>query len=194
MICSRVLRRSGFVNGSKTLPCNMSVRSRARIAAGDEVDDGFPFDVFGAMAEHRLFDIPFPVDVGGVGLDRAASATAAAVEELAYFSNSVAAIFDVHCILAGNALNQGSPEQRGRWLPPLIGGEIVAAFATSEPGASSDLSPDAVQTEATRTSTGWRITGRKRWITNSPVADVIVVLARTAERLSLFIVPTTALG
>jgi alkylation response protein AidB-like acyl-CoA dehydrogenase len=165
-----------------------------RIAAGDEVNDGFPFDVFGAMAEHRLFEIPFPTDVGGEGLGRAASATAAAVEELAYFSNSVAAIFDVHCILAGNALNQGSPEQRRRWLPPLIGGDIIAAFATSEPGASSDLSPDAVQTEATRTSTGWRLNGRKRWITNSPVADVIVVLARTGARLSLFIVPTTIAG
>lgn len=165
-----------------------------RIAAGDEVDDGFPFDVFGAMAEHQLFEVPFPSDVGGLGLDRAASATAAAVEELAYYSNSVAAIFDVHCILAGNALNQGSPEQRHRWLPPLIGGDIVAAFATSEPGASSDLSPGAIQTQASRTAGGWRLDGRKRWITNSPVADVIVILARTGTRLSLFIVPTETRG
>lgn len=165
-----------------------------RIATGDEVDDGFPFDVFGAMAAHEMFRIPFPADVGGYGLSRPASATAAAVEELAYYSNSVAAIFDVHCILAGNALNQGSPDQRHRWLPPLVGGEIVAAFATSEPGASTDLSPDAVTTQATKTATGWRLDGRKRWITNSPVADVIIILARTGEKLSLFIVPTTTPG
>ncbi|PBC36799.1 acyl-CoA dehydrogenase [Rhodococcus sp. ACS1] len=166
----------------------------ARIAAGDEVDDGFPFDVFGAMANQKIFEIPFPADVHGAGLARPSSATAAVVEELAYYSNSVAAIFDVHCILAGNALNQGSPEQRNRWLTPLVRGEIIGAFATSEPGASSDLSPQAVQTVATRTATGWRLDGRKRWITNSPVADVIVILARTGERLSLFIVPTTTPG
>ncbi len=147
-----------------------------RIAAGDEVDDGFPADVHGA------------------GLARPASATAAVVEVLAYDSNSVAAIFDVHCILAGNALNQGSPEQRNRWLTPLVRGEIIGAFATSEPGASSDLSPQAVQTIATRTATGWRLDGRKRWITNSPVAEVIVILARTGEWLSLFTVPTTTPG
>ncbi|MEU2007182.1 MULTISPECIES: acyl-CoA dehydrogenase family protein, partial [unclassified Rhodococcus (in: high G+C Gram-positive bacteria)] len=166
----------------------------ARIAAGDEVDDGFPFDVFGSMANQKIFEIPFPADVHGAGLTRPASATAAVVEELAYYSNSVAAIFDVHCILAGNALNQGSPAQRSRWLTPLVRGEIIGAFATSEPGASSDLSPQAVQTVATRTPGGWRLDGRKRWITNSPVADVIVILARTGERLSLFIVPTTTPG
>ncbi|MGW5110622.1 acyl-CoA dehydrogenase family protein [Nocardia sp. NPDC004123] len=166
----------------------------ARIAAGDEVVDGFPHDVFGSMAQSSLFEIPFPSDVGGTGLERPASATAAVVEELAYHSNSVAAIFDVHCILAGNALNQGSPEQRRRWLIPLINGEIVAAFATSEPGASSDLSPEAVQTVATKTVNGWVLNGRKRWITNSPVANVIVVLARTDQRLSLFIVPTSSKG
>ncbi|MER6936144.1 acyl-CoA dehydrogenase family protein [Nocardioides sp. NPDC127514] len=166
----------------------------ARIAAGDEVDDGFPSDVFTAMAEERLFEIPFPADVGGAGLTRPASATATVVEELAYHSNSVAAIFDVHCILSGNALNQGSTEQRRLWLEPLVRGQIIGAFATSEPAASSDLSPHAVQTVATRTGTGWRLVGRKRWITNSPVADVIVVLARTEEQLSLFFVPANAPG
>ncbi|MGW5105968.1 acyl-CoA dehydrogenase family protein [Nocardia sp. NPDC004123] len=165
-----------------------------RIAAGDEVDDGFPFDVFGAMATQKIFEVPFPADVHGTGLTRPASATAAVVEELAYYSNSVAAIFDVHCILAGNALNQGSADQRQRWLTPLVRGEIIGAFATSEPGASSDLSPQAVQTVATKTATGWRLDGRKRWITNSPVADVIVILARTEQTLSLFIVPTTTAG
>ena len=72
-----------------------------RIAAGDEVTDGFPRDVFEAMAGQRLFEIPFPADVGGAGLARPASATAAVVEELAYHSNSVAAIFDVHCSGSG---------------------------------------------------------------------------------------------
>ena len=79
-------------------------------------------------------------------------------------------------------------------MTPLVRGEIIGAFATSEPGASSDLSAHAVHTVAARTRCGWRLHGRKRWITNAPVADVIVVLARTDERLSLLIVPAAAPG
>jgi alkylation response protein AidB-like acyl-CoA dehydrogenase len=165
-----------------------------RIATGDEVEDGFPTDVFEAMAREDLFQITFPADVGGLGLTRPASATAAAMEELAYHSNSVAAIFDVHCVLAGTALNQGSAQQRQQWLVPLIRGDMIGAFATSETGSSSDLSPQSVQTSGIRTATGWRLDGRKRWITNAPVADVILVLARTGERLSMFIVPASAAG
>lgn len=166
----------------------------AQIATGDERVDGFPHEVFGSLAGEGLYRIPFPNDVGGDGLSQPAAATAAAVEELAYYSNSVAAIFDVHCILAGNALNQGSPAQREQWLRPIVTGEIVGAFATSEPGASSDLSPDAVQTTAIADGDGWVLNGRKRWITNSPVADVVVVLARTDSGLTTFIVPTNTPG
>ncbi|KSZ56623.1 acyl-CoA dehydrogenase [Rhodococcus pyridinivorans KG-16] len=166
----------------------------SRIARGDERLDGFPRDAFEALATSGLFRIPFAGDVGGDDLAHPASSTAVAVEELAYYSNSVAAIFDVHCILAGNALNQGTAAQRRQWLIPLVNGEIVGSFATSEPGASSDLSPSAVQTEATRTDSGWVLHGRKRWITNSVVATFVVVLARTGDRLSTFIVPTDTPG
>ncbi|QJY44472.1 acyl-CoA dehydrogenase family protein [Pseudonocardia broussonetiae] len=166
----------------------------ARIANQDERTDGFPRDVFDALGAEGLYRIPFEADVDGDGLTHRATATAVAVEELAYYSNSVAAIFDVHCILAGNAVNQGSPEQRERWLKALIKGETVGAFATSEPGASSDLSPDAVATRAERDGDGWVIEGRKRWITNSVAAGFVVVLAGTGSRLSTFIVPTNTPG
>ncbi|AKE89208.1 acyl-CoA dehydrogenase family protein [Rhodococcus aetherivorans] len=165
-----------------------------RIAGGDERLDGFPRDAFEAMASNGLFRIPFTADVGGDGLTHRATATAVAVEELAYYSNSVAAIYDVHCILAGTALDQGTEEQRHRWLRPVVDGEIVGSFATSEPGASSDLSPEAVQTVASPDGDGWVLTGRKRWITNSVVAGVVVVLARTGDSLTTFIVPTSAPG
>ncbi len=166
----------------------------SRIATGDEVEDGFPADVFEAMAREGLFRIAFGAEAGGMGLARPASATVAAIEEIAYHSNSVAAIYDVHCVLAGTALALGTPQQQEEWLGALIRGEVIGAFATSEPGSSSDLSPQSVQTVATQTSSGWRLQGRKRWITNAPVADVILVLARTGERLSMFIVPATSPG
>lgn len=165
-----------------------------RLANQDERDHGFPYEVFDKLGKTGLFRIPFKKDVGGAGLSYRATATATAVEELAYHSNSVAAIFDVHCILAGNALDQGTAQQRKRWLAPIVDGLVVGAFATSEPGASSDLSPEAVQTVAVRDGEGWVLNGRKRWITNSVAAGVIVVLARTDKRLTTFIVPTDRPG
>lgn len=166
----------------------------ARIANGDERTDGFPREVFDALAAEGVFRIPFGTDVGGDGLANPATATAAAIEELAYYSSSVSAVFDVHCILAGNALNQGTDAQRQRWLTQVASGAVVGGFATTEPNASTDLSPQAVQTVATRTEDGWVLNGHKRWISNSPVAGFIVTLARTGERLSMFIVDTSLPG
>lgn len=165
-----------------------------RISRQDEREDGFPFDVFRGLAGAGLFRIPFGADVDGDALAFPGTATATAVEELAYYSNSVAAIFDVHCILAGNALAQGSPEQRERWLRPLVAGELVGSFATSEPGASSDLSPTAVTSEAVQDGDEWVLRGRKRWITNSVAAAFVVVLARSGAGLTTFIVPTNSPG
>ena len=128
-----------------------------QISRQDERADGFPYDVFAGLAAEGLFRIPFGTDVGGDGLENPATGTATAVEELAYYSNSVAAIFDVHCILAGNAVAQGSTEQRERWLQPLVSGDLVGAFATSEPGASSDLSPAAVPDPAV---VGYKLTSK----------------------------------
>ena len=168
---------------------------RHRLANQDERVDGFPWQTFNLLGDAGLFRIPFQADVGGDDLEYPATATAVAIEELAYHSNSIAAVFDVHCILAGNALSQSGDAQRQQWLAPLVRGEVVGAFATSEPGASSDLSPDAVQTVAARSGSGWLLSGRKRWITNSVAAGVIVVLARTGDdELTTFIVPTDRPG
>ena len=185
----------------------VEVRSRARkisdeivapaarhIANGDERVDGFPREVFDALAESGLFGVPFATEVGGHGLGHPVTATAAAIEELAYHSSSIAAVFDVHCILAGNALTHGTPGQQQKWLTQVANGSIIGAFATTEPEASSDLSPQAVQTIATRRGDTWILNGRKRWISNSPVAGFVVTLARTGERLSMFIVNTTLPG
>ncbi|WP_406864729.1 acyl-CoA dehydrogenase family protein [Streptomyces sp. HUAS MG47] len=165
-----------------------------RIAQGDERVDGFPRDVFDALASAGLYRLPFRSEVGGDGLAHAVTATAVAIEELAYYSSSIAAVFDVHCILAGSALSHGTEAQQQIWLRGVAEGSMVGAFATTEPDASSDLSPQAVRTVAVRKGDGWVLNGRKRWISNSPVARFIVTLARTGDRLSLFIVDTTLPG
>lgn len=165
-----------------------------RIANGDERINGFPRAVFDGLAEAGLFRIPFAAEVGGDGLDHPVTATAGAIEELAYHSSSIAAVFDVHCILAGNVLTHGTAAQQRRWLRPVAEGTTVGAFATTEPEASSDLSPQALRTVAVQHGDTWVLNGRKRWISNSPVAGFIVTLARTDDRMSMFIVDTSLPG
>src|SRR5207237_7779227 len=73
----------------------------------------------------------------------------------------------------------GTPEQQRRWLPPLVNGEQLGAFALTEPEAGSDASN--VQTTATPTPDGkaYVLNGTKRWITNGGIAGVLTVIART---------------
>lgn len=160
----------------------------AQIGTREESAASFPQSLFARMGEAGLFAIPFGREDGGRGLAYPALATCAVIEELAYFSNGLAAVYDVHCILAGHALKRGNPKLRKRYLKPLTRGEIIGSFATSEPEASSDLSPETIGTLAERAHGGFRISGRKRWITNAPVSDFVVVLARAPEGLTTFVV------
>ena len=70
----------------------------------------------------------------------------------------------------------GSEAQRQKYLPGLASGELVGCFGLTEPNAGSD--PGSMQTRARRTSSGWVLNGTKTWITNSPIADVLVVWAK----------------
>jgi alkylation response protein AidB-like acyl-CoA dehydrogenase len=75
----------------------------------------------------------------------------------------------------------GTPEQRDRWLPEVVAGRAVAAFALSEPGAGSDAAALALEAVPDPESGGWRLYGEKCWISNAPEADLITVFARTGD-------------
>ncbi|GAA3389777.1 acyl-CoA dehydrogenase [Streptomyces roseoviridis] len=75
----------------------------------------------------------------------------------------------------------GSPEQRARWIPEVVAGRAVAAFALSEPGAGSDAAALSLEAVPDPSTGGWRLYGEKRWISNAPEADVMTVFARTGE-------------
>ncbi len=146
------------------------------------------------MADAGLFRIPFRAEVGGRGLQYAATATAIMIEELAYHSNSVAAIVDVHCILAGHALEYASPDLQRRYLAPLLAGEKIGSFATTEPDASTDLSVKGMQTVASPGAGGFATSGRKRFISNAPVADFVVLLCVDEGRMTEFVVDLDSPG
>ncbi|WP_337185248.1 acyl-CoA dehydrogenase family protein [Phenylobacterium sp.] len=163
-----------------------------RLNTTPERRDGFPRDIFQAMAKAGLYEIPFPRDVGGRGLEFPTLASMIVLEELAYASAGVAsALYDAQVLLVGQTLLRAAEPLRGRILPALVRGELVGSFATSEPGASTDLSPAAMQTVAEKVEGGWRINGRKRWITNAVAADVIVALCRSGEGRQSFLLVET---
>src|SRR3546814_18971206 len=111
------------------------------------------------MGEAGLFRIPFPAEVCGRGLKHPAAATDVVIEELSYYSSSVGAIYDVHCILAGHALVQGSADLQSRYLAPLLAGTKFGAFATTEPETSTDMSVNSMVPDAVNVEGGSRVSG-----------------------------------
>lgn len=165
-----------------------------QIGHTEEAKENFPHTLFKQMADAGLFRIPYAATIGGRGLKHPATATAVVIEELSYYSNSVAAVYDVHCILAGHALEWASPELQAKYLAPLLDGSKIGSFATSEPNASTDLSVEALVTEATFHDDHIEINGHKRWITNSPVASFVVLLCKDGKRMTEVIVDLDAPG
>jgi alkylation response protein AidB-like acyl-CoA dehydrogenase len=150
------------------------------IAQREESRDAFPREAFRGLASAGCFAVPFP-EPHGAGLEHPILATCLVCEEIAYESSSVAGVYDGQCILNARALSFAVPEVRDAVLPGLISGDLVFAFATTEPDASSDLSPTSLRTVARRTDDGYLVDGRKRWITNSVVADWVTLLCRDGD-------------
>ena len=165
------------------------IAPRAReIALTPESKTSFPKDVFYKLAEEDFYKIPFPAEVGGLGLDYPVAATVVAIEELAYVSNSIAAIYDVHCIISGNALLNGSDHIKRKFLTPLTTAQKIGCFATTEPEASSDLSPRSVQTSGVRQGDHYVVNGHKRFITNACTADYLTALVNVDGKLTLMVI------
>jgi alkylation response protein AidB-like acyl-CoA dehydrogenase len=150
------------------------------IGQREETRDSFPWGAFRGLASEGCFAVPFPAP-HGAGLEHPMLATCIVTEEIAYESSSMAGVYDGQCILNARCLSFAQEHVRDAVLPGLISGEQAFSFATTEPDASSDLSPSSMQTVATRTGDGFVLNGRKRWITNSVVADWVCVLCRDGE-------------
>jgi len=112
----------------------------------------------------------------GLGMDTVTYLVA--LEEIAAADASVAVMMSVHNSLPTEMLSSfGSEEQKQRFLKPMARGELLGAFALSEPGAGSDAA--ALATQAVRDGDDWILNGTKSWVTSGPYAGVILVQART---------------
>jgi alkylation response protein AidB-like acyl-CoA dehydrogenase len=166
------------------------------IAAEVDRDHRFPVEALKAAAETGLLGVLIPREYGGAGLD--ALAFAVCIEELAQACASTAVIVDVHNSVGSEPiLLFGSEEQKRRWLPRLATGDLLGAFALTEPVSGSDAS--ALKMSARRHGDGYVLNGTKVFITNIGHAGLYVVFARTgpderAAGVSAFLVPADAPG
>jgi alkylation response protein AidB-like acyl-CoA dehydrogenase len=164
----------------------------------EEVDreHRFPAEAIAAATESGFMGVLIPREYGGAGLD--ALAFAICIEELAQACASTAVIVDVHTSVGTEPiLLFGDQEQKRRWLPPLAKGEILGAFALTEPSSGSDAA--SLKTTARRNGRGYVLNGSKVFITNIGHAGVYVVFARTgpderAAGVTAFLVPADAPG
>jgi acyl-CoA dehydrogenase len=155
----------------------------------------FPVQLWASLAKAGLLGLSIPETHGGSEGD--ALAVAVLAEELSRASAGIAITPLVSSYMAAPHLaRNGSPEQRDRWLSRIAGGEAVAAIAVTEPGAGSDVA--GLTSRARRTDDGWVLDGRKMFITNAGLADVLIVGARSGgprhSGITLFEVPKDAPG
>jgi len=153
--------------------------------------DAVPDDVVAEMREMGLFGYALPEEYGGLGLNMEEEVQLAF--ELGQTSPAFRSMFGTNNGIGGQGLvMDGTDEQKQRYLPKLTAGEIIGAFALTEPEAGSDAG--SLRTSARRDGDGYVLNGTKRYITNAPEAGLFTVFARTdpkttgAKGVSAFLV------
>lgn len=158
----------------------------------EEIDrtDQFPADLVGMAADLDLMGIVIPEEYGGTGLDHISFALF--VEEVASASGSLAVILDVHTSVGSEPILEfGNEEQKQKYLPAMARGDLLGAFALTEPEAGSDAA--SLATTAQQRNGDWVLNGTKTFITNVGVAGLYIVMARSnsnrgAAGISAFLV------
>ncbi|TAK24206.1 MAG: acyl-CoA dehydrogenase [Chloroflexota bacterium] len=147
---------------------------RLRPRLGDLYEAGeFPLDLVPELAALGLFGAHVP------GMATASAlAWGLALREVERCDSGLRSFVSVQACLTMTAIAQwGSNEQKARWLPSLLRGQVIGSFSLTEPDHGSD--PSALATVAERTGDGWILRGHKRWASNSPIAGLVVIWAQT---------------
>src|SRR3954451_2214331 len=142
-----------------------------------ERTETFPREVFRLLGRAGLLGLPYPEEYGGGGLPY--EVYLQVLEEIGSVWASVGVGVSVHALSCFGLATAGTEEQRQRWLPEMLGGELLGAYCLSEPHAGSD--PAEMRTRARRDGDEWVITGAKAWTTHGGQADFYKVMARTGD-------------
>ncbi len=143
-----------------------------RAYANEETDPG----IFREMGQMGLLGTTIPEEYGGLSAGYVAYGLVA--REIERVDSGYRSMMSVQSSLVMYPIYAyGSEDQRLKYLPGLAKGELIGCFGLTEPDAGSD--PAGMKTRAEKTATGYRITGAKMWISNSPIADVFVIWAKS---------------
>jgi alkylation response protein AidB-like acyl-CoA dehydrogenase len=158
------------------------------IAATIDREETFPEDVWDTLGDLDLTALTTPETYGGLDADRRTQAIV--VEELAAASLAVATALGVHWLATSCIGEFGSAAAKEDWLPRMVDGRPVGAFALSEPGAGSN--PAEMTTTARREGDEYVVDGEKLWITNGQRSGVVILFAKTdpaSDAVTQFLVP-----
>ncbi len=166
-------------------------RSQAFEAAG-----AYPDGLFEQLAGLGLMGMTAPEEFGGAGADYVSYALA--LIEIAAADGALSTIVSIqNSLIVAAILKDGTPEQQTRFLPELVAGRMIGAFALTETDAGSDAA--ALRTRATAAEGGYVLNGAKQFITSGKIAGVTLIVAITDPEagkrgMSAFLVPTDSLG
>lgn len=161
-----------------------------------EAARGYPPELFQELAELGLMGMTAPEEHGGAGADYVSYALA--LMEIAAADGALSTILSIqNSLMVSALLKDGDAEQQRRFLPDLIGGRVIGAFALTEAHAGSDAS--AIRTRAARTEGGYVLNGAKQFITSGKIAGLAIVFAVTdpdagKKGISAFLAPTDRPG
>ncbi|MGA8710170.1 MAG: acyl-CoA dehydrogenase family protein [Thermoplasmata archaeon] len=149
----------------------------APVADRMDREDYFPRDVFARLGSQGFLGLTVPEKFGGLGLSYLAQALV--LEEIARVSPALALSVGAHSnLFADNVARNADDDQRAAFLPAITSGEAIGALALTEPDAGSDAV--SIRTTAERHGNHYVLNGTKQFITNGPVADSMLVYAKTA--------------
>lgn len=173
------------------------MRERVRPRSAEfEAAAGFPATLFQELGQLGLMGMTAPTEHGGAGADYVSYALA--LIETAAADGALSTIVSIqNSIMVAGILKHASPGLQDRWLPRLISGDAIGAFALTEPDVGSDAA--AIRTRAVLHEGGWRINGAKQFITSGRIASVAMVIAVTdpaagKRGMAAFLVPTDTPG
>jgi butyryl-CoA dehydrogenase len=165
-------------------------------AAEIDREHRFPKDIVGMLGDLGLMGVYIPEEWGGAGMD--AVSYALALEEISAACASTGVVMSVNnSLVCDPILKFGTEAQKRDWLMPLAAGKKLGCFALSEPEAGSDAA--AQKTFARRDGDSYVINGTKNFITNGPVADVVVLMTMTKPEaghkgITAFLIDTKTAG
>jgi alkylation response protein AidB-like acyl-CoA dehydrogenase len=177
---------------------DLATRELEPLSASVELRSEFPREAFRLLGRAGILGLPYPEQYGGGG--QPYEVYLQVLEEIGAVWSSVGVGVSVHALSCFGLVSYGTDEQKEKWLPDMLGGELLGAYCLSEPHAGSD--PAAMRTTARRDGDEYVINGTKAWTTHGGRADFYKVMARTSDAasssrgsgISCFLVPADTPG